>query len=89
MFSAVVVTNILLQIFARGRLEKIRFILVINMDFLKHSKIYFSIGIILIIASLFSLFYYGLNLGIDFEGGSSLSIEYKNERPDTDKLKKL
>ncbi|GMX58762.1 MAG: protein translocase subunit SecF [Candidatus Microsyncoccus archaeolyticus] len=57
------------------------------MDFLKHSKIYFSIGIILIIASLFSLFYYGLNLGIDFEGGSSLSIEYKNERPDTDKIK--
>lgn len=57
------------------------------MDFLKYSKIYFSIGILLVIASLFSLFYYGLNLGIDFEGGSSLSIEYKNERPDTNKIK--
>lgn len=57
------------------------------MDFLKYSKIYFSIGIILVIASLFSLFYYGLNLGIDFEGGSSLSIEYKTERPDTNKIK--
>lgn len=57
------------------------------MDFLKYSKIYFLIGIILVIASLFSLFYYGLNLGIDFEGGSSLSIEYKTERPDTNKIK--
>ncbi|MDD5696479.1 MAG: protein translocase subunit SecF [Candidatus Pacebacteria bacterium] len=57
------------------------------MDFLKYSKIYFAIGIIMVLASLFSLFYFGLNLGIDFEGGSSLSVEYKTERPDVSKIK--
>jgi len=57
------------------------------MDFLKYSKIYFAIGIIMVLASLFSLFYFGLNLGIDFEGGSSLSVEYKTDRPDASKIK--
>jgi preprotein translocase subunit SecF len=57
------------------------------MDFLKYSKIYFVIAILLVVASLFSLFYFGLKLGIDFEGGSSLSIEYKTDRPDTTKIK--
>ncbi|MDD3170549.1 MAG: protein translocase subunit SecF [Candidatus Paceibacterota bacterium] len=57
------------------------------MDFLKYSKIYFTIAVILILGSLFSLFYFGLNLGIDFEGGSSLSIEYKTERPDVAEIK--
>ena len=57
------------------------------MDFLKYSKIYFAIGIIMVLGSLFSLFYFGLNLGIDFEGGSSLSVEYKTERPDVSKIK--
>jgi len=57
------------------------------MDFLKYSKIYFTIGILLIVVSLFSIFYYGLKLGIDFEGGSSLSVEYKTERPDNSKIK--
>jgi preprotein translocase subunit SecF len=57
------------------------------MDFLKYSKLYFTIAIILVVVSLFSLFYFGLNLGIDFEGGSSLSIEYVGERPDVSKIK--
>jgi preprotein translocase subunit SecF len=57
------------------------------MDFLKYSKIYFAIGIIMVLGSLFSLFYFGLNLGIDFEGGSLLSVEYKTERPDVSKIR--
>jgi len=57
------------------------------MDFLKYSKIYFAIATLLVVASLFSLFYFGLKLGIDFEGGSSLSIEYKTERLDTAKIR--
>lgn len=57
------------------------------MDFLKYSKIYFTIAIVLVLASLFSLFYFGLKLGIDFEGGSSLSIEYIEERPDVSEIR--
>ncbi len=57
------------------------------MDFLKYSKIYLIIGAIAVLASLFCIFHFGLKLGIDFEGGSSLSIGYKTERPDVLKIK--
>lgn len=33
-------------------------------------------------ASIFSIFFFGLNLGIDFTGGSLLEIEYLNDRPE-------
>lgn len=38
-------------------------------------------------ASLFSIFYFGLNLGIDFTGGSLLEIEYLNDRPENSVIK--
>ncbi|MEK7136033.1 MAG: protein translocase subunit SecF, partial [Patescibacteria group bacterium] len=37
--------------------------------------------------SLVSIFTYGLNLGIDFTGGSILEVSYVNNRPDIDTLK--
>jgi preprotein translocase subunit SecF len=47
------------------------------MDVLKYKKIFFSLSGVLIIFSIFSIFNFGLNLGIDFTGGSVL--EFKNE----------
>ena len=49
--------------------------------FTKYRTIYFLISGLLIIASLLSLFIYGLKPGIDFTGGSILEIQYENERP--------
>lgn len=51
------------------------------MDFLKYRKIYFIFSGILILGSLISLIIFGLNLGIDFTGGSILEVEYKENRP--------
>ena len=63
----------------------------INMqiNFLKHKKIYFILSGILILGSLISLFTLGLNPGIDFTGGSILEIDYKAERPANQEIKEL
>jgi len=52
------------------------------MNFLKYTKIYFAIGIILVGLSIYAISAYGLKMGIDFEGGSLLEIEYKDARPE-------
>jgi len=57
------------------------------MNFLKYSKIYFGIAIIAVGLSIYFLFAYGLNLGIDFEGGSSISVSYKSDRPAIEQVK--
>jgi len=49
-------------------------------------KILFALSLILIILSLFSIFSYGLKLGIDFKGGSALRLEFENS-PDLAKIK--
>ena len=50
-------------------------------DFVKYRKIYYILSGILVISSLFSLIFYRLNFGIDFTGGSILTLEFKNDRP--------
>jgi len=50
------------------------------MQIVKHRKIYFTISIILLLASLFSLIVWGLKLGIDFTGGSLLEVSFIEER---------
>ena len=51
------------------------------LDFIKYRKIYYILSGILVISSLFSLIFYRLNFGIDFTGGSILTLEFKNDRP--------
>jgi len=55
--------------------------------FLKYRKIYFFLSGILILGSLISLLLFGLNLGIDFTGGSILEMEFINERPSNQAIK--
>ena len=57
------------------------------MNFLKYSKIYFSLAILTMGLSLYAIFAFGLNLGIDFEGGSLISITYTGERPSMEEIK--
>jgi len=49
------------------------------MQIIKHRKIYFTISIILLLGSLFSLIIWGLKLGIDFTGGALMEISYTEE----------
>jgi len=46
------------------------------MNIIKHRKIWYAISGLLVVASMLSIFFFGLNLGIDFTGGSLLEIEY-------------
>ncbi|MFA5086687.1 MAG: protein translocase subunit SecF [Candidatus Paceibacterota bacterium] len=57
------------------------------MNFLKYTKIYFAVALIAVGLSLYAIFAFGLNMGIDFEGGSSISVSYKNDRPGMEEIK--
>lgn len=46
------------------------------MYIVKHRKIFYVISVILIGFSVFSIARYGLNLGIDFKGGSIIEVRY-------------
>lgn len=49
--------------------------------FIRHRKIFYIISVILVGLALISVFVFGLKLGIDFTGGSLLSLNYKNQIP--------
>jgi len=46
-------------------------------------KIWFSLSGALIVSSILSLIFWGLNLGIDFTGGSALELKFSQTRPDS------
>jgi len=46
------------------------------LEFVKYKKIYYVFSGVLVIASIASLIFYGLNLGIDFKGGSLMQVEF-------------
>lgn len=52
----------------------------------KFRKLFYTLSSLLVAASLFSIFFYGLNFGIDFKGGSIVEMEYKSA-PDIEVLK--
>lgn len=51
-----------------------------------HRKIFYTFSALLVLASIVSLFVYGLNFGIDFKGGTIIEVEYIGVRPDVDIL---
>ncbi len=61
--------------------------MVMEINFLKHRKVYFIFSGILILACLYSLIVFGLNPGIDFTGGSIMEVNYDTERPSSDLIK--
>ncbi len=61
-------------------MEKLK--LKVNMNIIKHRKIFFIFSGLLIAASIIALFLWQLNLSIDFEGGSLLEIEWIDQRPE-------
>lgn len=58
-----------------------------QINFLRHKKVYFVFSGVLVLGSLVCLAIFGLNPGIDFTGGSILEIEYIEERPSNQEIK--
>ena len=54
---------------------------------LKHRKIYYTLSLVLVIASVISLASFGLNFGIDFTGGSIMDIEFRDGRPSHEEIR--
>jgi preprotein translocase subunit SecF len=50
-----------------------------NVPFLKYYKSFYILSLVLIIISFFSLFSKGLNLGIDFKGGTVIEMQFNKE----------
>ncbi|MCX6720700.1 MAG: protein translocase subunit SecF [Candidatus Staskawiczbacteria bacterium] len=55
-------------------------------NFTKFSKIYYIVSAILIIASIASLFTYGLKFGIEFVGGSNMQVDFSQARPSNENI---
>ncbi len=51
------------------------------MFIVNNRKFFFVLSAILVLASVFSIWKYGFNLGIDFKGGSVLEVSYAENRP--------
>jgi len=51
---------------------------------IKYRKIFFAISALLVGLSIFAMFYYGFNFGIDFKGGSLLEVSFSQDRPSSD-----
>jgi preprotein translocase subunit SecF len=58
------------------------------MFIVKNRKIFYIFSVILILASIISLFVWKLELGIDFKGGSVIEIHYVDTKPDTALIQK-
>ncbi len=56
--------------------------------FTKYRKAYYALSLTLIGVAIFSLINFGMNLGIEFTGGSIIEIEYESDRPTTEELKR-
>lgn len=55
---------------------------------IRNRKIFYIISLIFVLASIFSLFIWGIKIGIDFKGGSIIEIGYSDLKPDTDIINK-
>jgi preprotein translocase subunit SecF len=51
------------------------------MFIVNNRKFFFILSAVLVLASVFSIWKYGFNLGIDFKGGSVLEVSYGENRP--------
>jgi len=60
----------------------------VKIDFAKHTKKFIIISIVLIILSLGSVIFRGLDFGIDFKGGTIITIEL-NKKFETDEVKSI
>ncbi len=85
MFTAITITRLLMNSMAGKKLTQepkklgIREKKATNFQFIQKSKIWMTISGILIAISLFSTIAFGLNLGLDFTGGTLMEFKFTEE----------
>ncbi|MGA2417772.1 MAG: protein translocase subunit SecF [Candidatus Staskawiczbacteria bacterium] len=57
-----------------------------QINFTKYSIIYYIISGILIVATIVSLFMFGLKFGIEFVGGSNMEVQFSGTRPSNEAI---
>ncbi|MDD2758226.1 MAG: protein translocase subunit SecF [Patescibacteria group bacterium] len=57
-----------------------------NIPFIKYSKIWLVLSIIIAVASVWAIATWGLRFGIDFTGGSLMEISFAKNRPTTEQI---
>ena len=55
-------------------------------NFTKYSTLYYIISGILIVATIVSLFMFGLKFGIEFVGGSNMEVQFQSARPSNEAI---
>lgn len=59
------------------------------MKIIKYRKIFYTLSIILLCVSIFSLTKFGLKLGVDFKGGTLIEAVWQGELPDGDSVNQI
>lgn len=57
------------------------------MIIVNNKNIFFSLSAALVALSLFSVFFWGLNLSIEFTGGTITEVRFENERPSVEEVR--
>jgi len=60
-----------------------------SFDFITGRKRFYMLSGIIIIAGIISMFTKGFSLGVDFQGGRSYSVEFKDKQVSTDEVRKV
>lgn len=59
------------------------------MFIINHKKIFIGFSVLMVLASIATIFFFGLNFGIDFKGGSLSEISYTGVRPDIEHIQNV
>lgn len=59
------------------------------MGIIKHKKLFFIFSGLLVTASILALLLWQLNFGIDFTGGSLMEINWTNQKPSPEEIRKI
>ncbi|MFA7676495.1 MAG: protein translocase subunit SecF [Candidatus Shapirobacteria bacterium] len=60
-----------------------------NFQFTKYSIVYYIVSGTLVLATIISLFVFGLKFGIEFTGGTTMEVEFNEEKPSNQEIRSV